>query len=48
MYQYQEHLGQVHFWVTFIGVNMTFFSMHMLGLAGMPRKIHDYPDMDAF
>lgn len=47
-YQYQEHLGQVHFWVTFIGVNMTFFPMHMLGLAGMPRRIPDYPDMYAF
>lgn len=44
-YQYNEFLGQMHFWVTFIGVNMTFFPMHLLGLAGMPRRIPDYPDM---
>ena len=39
---YSENLGRLHFWLSVIGVNLTFFPMHFLGLAGMPRRIPDY------
>jgi cytochrome c oxidase subunit I len=41
---YNEPLGQLHFWLFFIGVNILFFPMHFLGLDGMPRRIPDFTE----
>ena len=49
---YNEKLGKLHFWLTFIGFNATFFPMHLIGVEGMPRRVSDYAprfaDMNLF
>jgi cytochrome c oxidase subunit 1 len=44
---YNESLGRLHFWLTFIGFNATFFPMHLIGTQGMPRRVSDYDPMFA-
>ena len=41
-----EKLGKWHFWLVFIGFNLTFFPQHMMGMLGMPRRIYNYRDTD--
>ena len=41
---YNERLGKLHFWLTFVSFNLTFFPMHWVGLVGMPRRVADYAD----
>jgi cytochrome c oxidase subunit I+III len=40
---YYERVGQLSFWLTFLGMNLTFFPMHIVGLLGMPRRQYTYP-----
>ena len=41
--QYSEVIGKLHFYTFFIGVNLTFAPMHILGIVGLPRRVPDYP-----
>jgi cytochrome c oxidase subunit I len=41
---YNEALGKLHFWLTFVGFNLTFFPMHLIGVQGMPRRVADYAE----
>jgi cytochrome c oxidase subunit I len=47
-YMYSEKIGNLHFYLTFVGANILFFPQHFLGLAGMPRHYADYPEAFAY
>jgi cytochrome c oxidase subunit I len=47
-YMYNEKIGNLHFYLTFVGANILFFPQHFLGLAGMPRHYADYPEAYAY
>ena len=44
---YDERLGKLHFWLTFVVFNLTFAPMHLIGVQGMPRRVADYPEQFA-
>jgi cytochrome c oxidase subunit 1 len=44
---YDEKLGKLHFWMTFVGFNLTFGPMHLIGIKGMPRRVADYAEQFA-
>jgi cytochrome c oxidase subunit 1 len=44
---FDEGLGKLHFWLTFVGFNLTFGPMHLIGVQGMPRRVADYPEQFA-
>jgi cytochrome c oxidase subunit I len=44
---FDQRLGKLHFWLTFIGFNLTFAPMHLIGVQGMPRRVADYPEQFA-
>ena len=44
---FDDRLGRLHFWLTFVSFNLTFGPMHVIGIQGMPRRVADYPEQFA-